>query len=360
MKKKLRKYSKNWWTLVYFKEEDELMENRNGPVWVVAEQLDCRVRTVSLQLMGQAKRLASQIGSNAEAVLFGNRMEEHVRPLFAAGADRVFLGNDPQLAYYEPELYVEAIVRLAREHGPEIILLGSTAMGRELAPLVAARLNTGLTAHCIELVLNENNILEQRIPAYGGLLSIICPEKRPQMATIAKGVFPLPELDDTLSGEIVPVAVPENVPRRIQTLDVVHQVPEEIPLESARVVVAGGAGAGDHDGWQQIADLAEILNAALGCTRPVVDEGWAPLELMIGQSGRMVSPELYIGIGLSGEQQHVVGVTGAKVMIAVNNDAKSPVFEQVDYGVVDDCREFVPLLIKKIKEHREHRVQCSS
>jgi len=335
-----------------------MMKNGYGPVWVIAEQRDCRIRTVSLQLMGQARKLAAGLNTTAEAVLFGNLMEHHVRPLFAAGADRVYLGSNPQLAFYEPEIYVQAMVRLAQEYEPEIILLGSTATGRELAPLVAARLQTGLTAHCIDLVLDENNILEQRIPAYGGLLSIICPQKRPQMATIAKGVFPMPEPDPNRSGEIIPVAVPEDVSPRLQTLEVVHEIPDEIPLESAAIVVAGGAGAGDPDGWRQIADLADALNAALGCTRPVVDEGWAPLESMIGQSGRMVSPELYIGVGLSGEQQHMVGITGAKVMVAINNDEKSPVFNQVDYGVVDDCREFVPVLIEKIKAYQKNQVTC--
>jgi electron transfer flavoprotein alpha subunit len=332
-----------------------MMKNAYGPVWVIAEQRGCRIRTVSLQLLGRAKKLAAGLNTTADA---GNLMEHHVRPLFAAGANRVFLAGNPQVGIYEPEIYVESIVRLAREHEPEIILLGSTAMGRELAPIVAARLQTGLTAHCIDLVLDENNILEQRIPAYGGLLSIICPEKRPQMATIAKGVFPMPEPDHDQSGEIIPVALPEDLLLRLQTLEVVHQIPNEIPLETAAIVVAGGAGAGDLDGWRQIADLADVLNAALGCTRPVVDEGWAPLESMIGQSGRMVSPELYIGVALSGEQQHMVGVSGAKVMVAINNDATSPVFEQVDYGVVDDCREFLPVLIEKIKAYQERQVSC--
>jgi electron transfer flavoprotein alpha subunit len=334
------------------------MGNVYGPVWVIAEQRDCRIRDVSLQLMGQAQRLAAELNTDAEAVLFGNRMKDHIQPLFSAGARRIYLGNDPQLAFYEPEVYVEMIVRLAREYKPDIILTGSTAMGRELAPLVAARLQTGLTAHCIELVLDDRNILEQRIPAYGGLLSIVCPQKRPQMATIAKGVFTAPEPDEQRSGEIIPVAVPEDIPRRVYTLEVVHQIPDETPLESAPIVVAGGAGAGDPVGWRQIADLAQALNAALGCTRPVVDEGWAPLESMIGQSGRMVSPELYIGVGLSGEQQHMVGITGAKVMVAINTDSRSPVFDQVDYGIVDDCREFLPVLIEKIKAYQERQATC--
>jgi electron transfer flavoprotein alpha subunit len=219
-------------------------------------------------------------------------------------------------------------------------------------------LKTGLTAHCIDLVLDENRILEQKIPAYGGLLSIICPEKRPQMATIAGGVFPKPDMNADRIGEVVQLEIPHNLPGRIEILEVVREEAEGVPLESAPIVVAGGAGAGDANGWLQIVDLADILNAAVGCTRPAVDEGWADLETMIGQSGKMVSPECYIGVGLSGELQHMVGIVGSQIMIAINNDAKSPVFEQVDFGVVDDCREFIPILIEKIRAYQEKQVTC--
>ena len=334
------------------------MENTHSPVWVIAEQIDCRILAVSFQLIGQARKLADEWGTSVEVVLLGDKLGEQTQPLFAAGADKVYLGDDPELAFYQPEIYTEIIVKLAKEQQPEIVLIGSTSMGRELAPLVAARLETGLTAHCIDLVLDENGILEQRVPAYGGLISIVCPEKRPQMATVAKGVFPTPELDEARTGEIVPLDVPTDLPRRIQTLEIVREEPEGVPLESAPIIVAGGAGAGDAEGWRQIADLAKTLNAALGCTRPAVDEGWAGLETMIGQSGKMVSPELYIGVGLSGELQHTVGIVGAQVMVAINNDPKSPVFEQVDYGIVDDCRECVPVLIDKIREYQEKQATC--
>jgi electron transfer flavoprotein alpha subunit len=290
--------------------------------------------------------------------LLGDDIERQAQNLMAAGADRVYLGNAPELAYYHPDTYTEIIVNLAETHQPEIILIGSTAMGRELAPLVAARLKTGLTAHCIDLVLDENRNLEQRIPAYGGLLSIVCPVRRPQMATVAKGVFAAPELDTTRAGEIVELQLPDNVSDRIRTLEVVREEPEGVPLESADIVVAGGAGAGDREGWKIIADLANSLNGALGSTRPAVDEGWTELTTMIGQSGKMVNPQLYIGVGLSGEQQHLVGVVDAKVMVAINNDDKSPVFEQVDYGVVDDCREFVPVLTQKIEAYLEKKITC--
>jgi len=335
-----------------------MMEKQPGPVWVIAEQIEWRVLPVSLQLICHARKLAEKLETTVETVLLGNQMEDQVQQLFAAGADKVYLGDTPDLAFYQPEIYTEIVVKLAKDHQPEILLIGSTSMGTELAPLVAARLDTGLTAHCIDIVLDENKILEQKIPAYGGLITIICPEKRPQMATIAAGVFPKPELEEGRTGEIILLEIPDKIPGRIQTLEFVRKEPEGVSIESAPIVVAGGAGAGDPEGWRKIADLAETLNAALGSTRPAVDEGWTELETMIGQSGKMVSPELYIGVGLSGELQHMVGIVGAKVMVAINNDAKSPVFEQVDFGIVDDCREFVPVLIEKIREYQEKKVTC--
>ena len=330
----------------------------HGAVWVIAEQIDCHIQAVSLQLIGRARKLADQLETSVEAILLGDNLKQQAGRLIAAGADRVYLGNAAELAVYQPEPYVEIIVNLARAHRPEIILIGSTDMGRELAPLVAGRLKTGLTAHCIDLVLDKDLILEQRIPAYGGMLSIICPEKRPQMATVTKGVFPSPEPDNSRTGETLMIDIPTRLPGRIKTLEIIRQEPEGVPLETATTIVAGGAGAGDKEGWNTISELAAALNAALGSTRPAVDEGWTELETMIGQSGKMVSPEVYIGVGLSGEQQHMVGIVGARAMIAINNDAKSPIFEQVDYGIVDDCREFLPVLIRKIKEYQEKKLTC--
>ena len=334
------------------------MGKDHSAVWVVAEQIDCRLQAVSLQLIGQARKLADQLGSAVEAILMGDDIDRLAGQLIAAGADRVYLANAPELEIYQPEPYTEIVVKLAAEHRPEIILIGSTDMGRELAPLVAARLKTGLTAHCIDLVFDKDMILEQRIPAYGGLLSIVCPEKRPQMATVAKGVFPTPQPDDALAGETIMIDMPTGLPGRVKTLEIVREEPEGVPLETATTIVAGGAGAGDRQGWMGISELAATLRAALGSTRPAVDEGWAELETMIGQSGKMVSPEVYIGVGLSGEQQHMVGIVGARVMIAINNDEKAPIFDLVDCGIVDDCREFVPVLIKKIEEYQEKKVTC--
>jgi len=327
-------------------------EKTFGPLWVFAEQAEGRILDVSLQLVGKARELAAVINTAVEVILLGAGMNNQVPLLFAAGADRVYMGDALVLAWYQPEIYTDMVVSLAKEKKPEIVLIGSTFTGRELAPMVAARLKTGLTAHCIDLTINEDGILNQWIPAYGGIISIICPKNRPQMATVARGVFPNPAMDDRRRGEVILLEAPTEIAGRVHTLEVVRKEPETVPLESAAIVVAGGVGAGGEEGWRQIADLARTLHAALGCTRPVVDEGWAAHETMIGQSGKMVSPDLYIGIGLSGELQHLIGVVGARVMVAVNKDAKSPVFEQVDYGIVEDCRTFVPLLIEKIKTHR--------
>lgn len=330
-------------------------DNTGSPIWVFAEQAEGQIQDVSLQLVGKARELACARNTTVEVILLGDGMKDQVQSLCAAGADRVYLGDAPVLAWYEPEIYTQMIVSLAEEKKPEIILIGSTCVGRELAPMVAARLKTGLTAHCIDLIINENRILEQWIPAYGGLISIVCPKHRPQMATVARGVFPKPTMDGNRHGDVVVLDIPTSISGRIQSLQVVRREPETVPLESAAIVVAGGVGAGNEEGWRQIAALAQALHAALGCTRPVVDEGWAGHETMIGQSGKMVSPELYIGIGLSGELQHLIGVVGAKVMVAVNKDARSPIFEQVDYGIVEDCRTFVPLLIEKINAYRSRQ-----
>ncbi len=331
-----------------------------GPVWVIAEQGECDVETVSLQLLGKARELADELGVACEAVLPGRNLDESARKLIAAGADRVFLADDPALEFYQPDTYSDIICALARQGAPEIILTGSTFMGRELAPFVAARLATGLAAHCTALSLDENKNLEQQIPAYGGLLSIICPEKRPQMATAARGVFKTPEPDCGRKGEIVRIPVPATAEARVRTLEVVRETSQSIQIEEARVIIAGGAGACSPEGWGTIQEFAKTMDAALGCTRPAVDEGWAPLDHMIGQSGKMVNPEVYLAVGISGEQQHMAGITGAKLMVAINNDPASPVFQQVDLGVVENCQEFLPVLIEKIKAHRQKKLTCQS
>ncbi|MEA2110406.1 MAG: electron transfer flavoprotein subunit alpha/FixB family protein [Pseudomonadota bacterium] len=328
------------------------MGGSTGPVWVFAEQNKGTILPVSLELIGRARGLADDLGTTLEVIVLGKDVQDQAPILFNAGADTIFLGDHAELEYYQADFYTQSIVELATKRKPEIFLLGTTPAGKELAPLVAARLQTGLTAHCIDLKLDEEKRLEQIIPAYGGLISIVCPEKRPQMATIAKGVFPKPDISVEKQGQLVHLDIAAMENRSVELLQVVREEEEGVTLEDAATIVAGGAGARDPDGWQQIASLADELGGALGATRPPVDEGWIELDKMIGQSGKMVSPDLYIGVGLSGELQHMVGITGAKVMVAINNEPKAPVFEQVDYGIVDDCREFLPVFIDKIRKYK--------
>jgi electron transfer flavoprotein alpha subunit len=330
--------------------QNQLENNDQGGIWVIADQTCEKVELVTYQLLGKARELAKDLNAHVACVVLGEKIGHLAETLIHAGSDIVYLAQSPDLRFYQQAVYTQTIVKLARVKKPEVILLGSTHTGRELAPLVAAGLKTGLSAHCIDLCIGETGLLEQKIPAYGGLMTIVCPEKKPQMATCAEGVFDLPEPDGERKGEVIEVAVCTTGMDRIETLEIVKQKTEGITLESAASIVAGGAGAGDREGWQLIREFSDIIGAALGCTRPAVDEGWASLDTMIGQSGKMVSPDLYVGIGLSGEQQHMVGIMDAKVMIAINSDEKSEVFAQVDFGVVDDCKQFLPVLIEKLKQ----------
>ncbi len=326
------------------------IQDEENAVWVVADIEKGQLAPVTGQLLGQARKLADRMNRSVGCILLGAELEGLGETCIRAGADVVYRGESRDLRLYQQSTYLETIVKLARVKQPHIILMASTHVGRELAPLVAAKLSTGLSAHCIDLCVDDIGVLEAKIPAYGGLLTITCPEKRPQMATCAQGVFKDPVLDAARTGSIIDLAVCCPEVFSVETLEVVEESADGVSLEGAAAVVAGGAGAGDLDGWNRIKAFADSLNAALGCTRPAVDEGWAELDTMIGQSGRMVSPDLYIGVGLSGELQHMVGIMDANLMIAINSDAKSPVFEQVDFGIVDDCKAFLPVFMDKINK----------
>jgi len=330
--------------------KESTIKNEIGAIWVVADQFDCQLNPVTFQLLGQARKIADEMNKKVACIILGSNLDDLTDSLIWAGADIVYKAVSSDLTFYQQSKYTETIVTLAKVKNPDMIFMGSTSVGRELAPLVAARLRTGLSAHCTDLCVDDKGILEQKIPAYGGMMTIVCPEAKPQMATCAQGVFSNPVMDEKRLGDTIDIDVCDNKSSRIQTLEVVQEPMEGLSIDDASSVVAGGAGAGDKHGWDLIKELSETLNAALGCTRPAVDEGWAELDTMIGQSGKMINPDFYLGVGLSGELQHMVGIMDAKLMIAINSDEKSPVFEQVDYGVVDDCKEFLPVLIRKIKE----------
>jgi electron transfer flavoprotein alpha subunit len=330
------------------------MKNPHG-IWVFAEQRDGALHPVGLELLGKARQLADKINSSVTAVLLGYGIRDMGPRLIAGGADQVLIGDHPELESYRLLVYCHVLTMLIEEYKPDSMLMGATALGTELAPRIAARLRTGLSAHCIDLDVDQNGRLLQKVPGWGGgvVATIVCPDRRPQMATVMPGVM-VENYDSTRRGEVVdiPISLPSGDPGP-KILETIRSKPEEgMPLEKAEVVVAGGWGVGAGERWVLIEELARLLGGAVGATRPAVDEGWAKESQMIGQSGKTVRPKLYIGIGISGMMAHVAGIDQSEYIVAVNQDPKAPIFEASDLGVVADLKVFLPLLINEIKSRR--------
>lgn len=336
------------------------MHKQLGAVWVTAEQTGGRLAEVSLELLGKAQELAAQGGGSlTSAVLMGSDIGFLAEELLAHGADQVFLVDDPRLELYQNDTYALVLENLIKKYGPEIVLFGASYCGSELSATVAAKLETGLAAHCIELRINERGEFIQVVPAFGGMVlgDILCPKSRPQMASVKPGMFQKPERKASRTGEVVKetAAVLEGYQSPLKAVRVVQRQPSELPLEKAETVVAGGWGVG-ADAWHFLDELAEELGGAVGCTRPALDEGWAKGEhTMIGTSGKTVRPRIYIGFGVSGSAHHVVGMKDSGVVININKDPEAPVFQVSDYGVVADAKKFLPVLLEKIREYKMGR-----
>jgi len=322
-------------------------------IWVFAEQEENCLAEISLELLSAAKILSEKRGgAEVSAVLRGHDVGDMAGQLLLYGADRVFRADHPGLKRYLTLPYTRVVCELIRQKKPEIFLLPATSCGSDLAARAAARLNAGLSAHCTQLDISDQGELMQVVPAFGGkvMATILCRERRPQMATVRPGVFRKGEPGERKG-------VVENVPFEIMPEDEKQEIVElrwekrsTRSMEEAEVVVAGGAGVGSREDWQWIERLAGILQGAVGGTRPPLDEGWIAEEQMIGQSGKTIRPKLYIGVGISGVIQHVVGIQDAKMIIAINNDPKAAIFQTADLGVVSDFRQIIPLLIEEIKK----------
>jgi electron transfer flavoprotein alpha subunit len=321
-------------------------------IWVFAEQRQGELAEVGLELLGKALELAHPVGWKVASVLAGHSLEEGLcEQLLSFGADEVLVADHPLLSFYCSQSHAKILEKLIREYNPEVFLLGATAMGSDLGARLAVRLRTGLSAHSIGLELSPEKKLLAVVPGWGGnvLARIYSPYTQPQMATIMPGVFDMPR-EKKATGRIVPVDVdlkPEDV--TYQVLETKKEAVQEHALEKAEVIIAGGWGIGNKEDWQSVENLARALHGMVGATRPPVDEGWAKENQMIGQSGRTVHPKLYIGIGISGEMHHMVGIKGAEMMVAINQDPQAPIFEQCDVGLLGDFREIVPRLIKLIE-----------
>jgi electron transfer flavoprotein alpha subunit len=324
-------------------------------VWVFAEQQDGHLKGVAYELVSKGRELADSLGTELCAVCFGHNVND-VSRLAAHGADKVYLINDPALASQQEDFYAAELVRLIREYKPEIVLAGATAFGRAFFPRVAAVLQTGLTADCTGLEIDaETGLLRQTRPTFGGniMATILCRTRRPQMSTVRPRVFKRNTTDETRQGEIIRVDFDkEHITARTRLLSFVKDLTERVKLEDADIIVSGGRGLGKPENFELIRALADVLGAAVGSSRPPVDEGWIPYAHQVGQTGKTVCPKLYIACGISGAVQHLAGMQTADVIVAINNDPDAPIFEVATYGLVGDLFKIVPLLMEKLKGGR--------
>jgi len=321
-------------------------------VWVFAEQRRGKLKSVAYELLSKGRELADTLKTELSAVCFGHNIEE-VDPLIAYGADKVYLVESPALANFQEDLYARKLVELIQEHKPEIVIAGATAQGRSFIPQVAARLRTGLTADCTGLEIDpETGLLRQTRPTFGGniMATILCPAKRPQMSTVRPRVFKKGAPSDKREGQIIRLNFDgEAITSQTRLLDFMEDLTETVKLEDADIIVSGGRGLGKAENFQLLEELAGVLGAALGSSRPPVDDGWIPYSHQVGQTGKTVCPKLYIACGISGSVQHMAGMQTSDCIVAINDDPQAPIFEIATYGIVGDLFKVVPLLIEKLK-----------
>ncbi|MBI4798839.1 MAG: electron transfer flavoprotein subunit alpha [Desulfarculus sp.] len=324
-------------------------------VWVFAEQRDGLLPEVVAELLGQGGRLAADLGVELSAVLLGHEVAGLAGELFALGAETVYVADDPRLQYFNDDIYAEVLARLIAEHKPEVLLAGATALGRSLIPRVATAAATGLTADCTGLAIDkQRRLLLQTRPAFGGniMATIICPLARPQMATVQPRVMKKGQRQEGAAGRLVTVELAPDQAAATQVLEVVRAVGEQVNLSAAEVVVVGGRGLGGPEGFDLVREMAEALGGVVGATRGAVDLGWIGHAHQVGQTGRTIGPKLYIGLGVSGAVQHLVGMQSSEVIVAVNTDACAPIFQVATYGIVGDLHEVAPAMLARLKELR--------
>ncbi|MCR4962019.1 MAG: electron transfer flavoprotein subunit alpha/FixB family protein [Lachnospiraceae bacterium] len=335
-------------------------------VYVFAQQVDNQVSSIAYELLGKAKELAEPLKTDVTAVLIGSDVKNLVDNLAEYGADRVIVVDDPELKEYRTEPYAHALASVINEFKPEIMLVGATAIGRDLGPTVSARVATGLTADCTVLEIGDfplqpipgkedeqlhNQLLMTR-PAFGGntIATIACPYNRPQMATVRPGVMQKINPVKGAKAEVVefnPGFKPNN--RYVTIKEVVKAVNDVADIMDAKILVSGGRGVGSPENFKILEDLAKVLGGTVSCSRAVVDSGWKPKELQVGQTGKTVRPNVYFAIGISGAIQHVAGMEESGIIIAINKDEDAPIFDVADYGIVGDLNKIVPQLTEAIK-----------
>ncbi len=334
-------------------------------VFVFAQQVDNQISNIAYELIGKGKDLAADLQTEVTAVLVGSDVKGLADKLAEYGADRVIVVDDPELKEYRTEPYTHALASVIEKYKPDIFLIGATAIGRDLGPRVCARIHTGLTADCTQLDIGDfplvaipgreqkhNQLLMTR-PAFGGntIATIACPDFRPQMATVRPGVM---QKKDKVKGAKANVEEfnPGFTPNKnyVEILEIVKAVSDVVDIQDAKILVSGGRGVGSPENFKILEELADAIGGQVSCSRAVVDSGWKPKELQVGQTGKTVRPHVYFAIGISGAIQHVAGMEESDIIIAINKDETAPIFDVADYGVVGDLNKIVPDLTKKILE----------
>ena len=334
-------------------------------VYVFAQQVDNELSGIAFELLGKAKELAADLSTDVTAVLIGSGVKGLADQLAEYGADKVIVVDDPELNEYRTEPYAHALASVINEYKPEIVLVGATAIGRDLGPRVSARVATGLTADCTVLEIGDfpinpvpnqeqkhNQLLMTR-PAFGGntIATIACPDNRPQMATVRPGVM---QKIDPIAGakaeviEYNPGFTPNN--KYVEILDVVKELSDTVDIMDAKILVSGGRGVGSAENFKILQDLADVIGGTVSCSRAVVDNGWLPKELQVGQTGKTVRPNVYFAIGISGAIQHTAGMEESDIIVAINKDETAPIFDVADYGIVGDLNKIVPKLTEELKK----------
>ncbi|MBQ9535337.1 MAG: electron transfer flavoprotein subunit alpha/FixB family protein [Clostridia bacterium] len=322
-------------------------------IMVFIEQTDREIAPVSLELLGKARELAKPLGCKVLGVVLGSHVEPLCRTVCACGADAAILYEHQLLQPYMTEPYAHAMNAIIGKYKPQIVLFGATPIGRDLAPRLSARVHTGLTADCTGLEIDpETKNLMMTRPAFGGniMATIICPEHRPQMATVRPGVMPRPQEDAKAKVNIVrpDMRLPSKC-RNVRIIDVVKTVSERARIEDAKIIVSGGRGTEGKRGFDLLRELAAELGGTVAASRAAVDAGWIDKDRQVGQTGKTVRPTLYIACGISGAVQHLAGMDGSEIIVAINKDPNAPIFETADYGIVGDLFQVVPELVRQLK-----------
>ena len=338
-------------------DKDLLAEYRD--VWVFCETAEGRLRSVGLELIAEGRELADALGEHLVAVLIGHEIENLAEQLIHYGADKVLVVDEKIFENYTSDAYTIALTSLIAPRKPAVVLLGATSHGREFGPRVAARLGLGLTADCTGLEIDEDRQLVQTRPAFGGniMAEILSPYTRPQMSTVRPNVFKPNEPDTSRTGEIEKVKIDISpVQVRTQVLDRVKEAIEGMKsVEEADIVVCSGRGIKDPANLELPKQLAQLLDAAIGGSRPIVDLGWLPPTQQVGQSGRTICPKLYFALGISGQIQHLAGMSSSDIVVAVNKDPDAPIFSVADFGIVGDLFQVVPEIIEEIERIQSER-----